>query len=110
MRAIAALPALCLPLGLAFSLSGCIAQMAADVVTAPVRAVSQVADWTTTSQSEADRNRGRAMREREEERGRLQRQLEQSQRRCERGDTGECRKVTRIEQDIEALENAPTPR
>jgi hypothetical protein len=50
--------------------SGCIVRTAADVVTAPVRAVGQVADWATTSQDEADRNRGREIREEEERLGR----------------------------------------
>lgn len=36
------------------------------VVTAPVKIVSKTVDWTTTSQSEADRNRGRKMRRQEE--------------------------------------------
>jgi len=40
-------------------LTGCIARTAVDVVTAPVRAGAQVADWATTSQDEADRARGR---------------------------------------------------
>ena len=39
------------------------------IVTAPVKVVSQGADWATTSQDEADRNRGRKAR-REEERAR----------------------------------------
>ena len=55
---------------MALLLSGCIARTAVDVVTAPVRAVGQVADWATTSQDEADRNRGREIREEEEELGR----------------------------------------
>lgn len=55
---------------IALLLSGCIARTAVDVVTAPVRAVGQVADWATTSQDEADRNRGREIREQEEELGR----------------------------------------
>ncbi|MEO1169609.1 MAG: hypothetical protein AAFW97_12945 [Pseudomonadota bacterium] len=55
---------------MALMLSGCIVRTAADVVTAPVRAVGQVADWTTTSQDEADRNRGREIREEEERLGR----------------------------------------
>ena len=55
---------------MALLLSGCIARTAVDVVTAPVRAVGQVADWTTTSQDEADRNRGREIREEEERLGR----------------------------------------
>ncbi|MGP1353095.1 MAG: hypothetical protein ACTS1Z_07210 [Parasphingopyxis sp.] len=55
---------------MALLLSGCIVRTAADVVTAPVRAVGQVADWATTSQEEADRNRGREIREEEERLGR----------------------------------------
>ena len=45
-------------------LTGCISAVK-TVVTAPVKAVGQVADWTTTSQDESDRNRGREMRKRE---------------------------------------------
>jgi hypothetical protein len=43
----------------ATALSGCVARAAYDVGTAPIRAGSKVVDWTTTSKSEADRNRGR---------------------------------------------------
>ncbi|MEQ9663589.1 MAG: hypothetical protein RLN87_13700 [Parasphingopyxis sp.] len=57
------------PLLLALVLSGCV-RTAASIVTAPVRAVGQVADWATTSQDEADRNRGREIREQEERLGR----------------------------------------
>ncbi len=56
----------CLPL----LLSGCIVHTAYDVATAPVRAGSKVVDWTTTSQSEADRNYGRKMRKKEAREGR----------------------------------------
>lgn len=51
---------------LAFSLSGCIAKTALDIATLPVRAASKTVDVLTTSQSEADQKRGRAIREREE--------------------------------------------
>ena len=54
----------------ALMLSGCIARTAAAVVTAPVKVVGQAADWATTSQDEADRNRGREIREQEERLGR----------------------------------------
>jgi len=47
-------------------LSGCVAKTAANIVTLPVRAGAQAADWATTSQDEADRNRGREMRKEEE--------------------------------------------
>ena len=55
---------------MALLLSGCIVRTAANVVTAPVRAVGQAADWATTSQDEADRNRGRELREEERQLGR----------------------------------------
>lgn len=52
----------------AFTLSGCytIAKTAVDVATMPVKAVAKGADLATTSQSEADENRGRKMRKAEE--------------------------------------------
>lgn len=62
-RMILPLFALCLA---ALSLSGCVAKTAWDVATLPVRAGAQAADWATTSQDEADRNRGREMRKEEE--------------------------------------------
>lgn len=47
-------------------LPGCVVRAAANVVTAPVRVVAKGADWATTSQDEADRNRGREIRKQEE--------------------------------------------
>lgn len=55
-------PALLLP----FLLCGCVAQIAADVVTAPFKVAGAVIDATTTSQSEADEKRGREIRKSEE--------------------------------------------
>ena len=43
-------------------LSGCVSQMVSTVVTAPVKVVAKTADVLTTSQDEADRNRGRKAR------------------------------------------------
>ncbi len=56
-----------IPLLLLVPLTGCIvADAAVTVVTLPVKAVGAVVDATTTSQAEADRNRGRALRKQEE--------------------------------------------
>ena len=55
-------PVLALPL----LLWGCVAQVAADVVTAPFKVAGAVIDTTTTSQREADEKRGREMRKAEE--------------------------------------------
>lgn len=68
-------------LGLAMTLllSGCaigtVASTAVDVVTLPVRAASKTVDLATTSQAEADQNRGRALRREDERRGRELRKL-----------------------------------
>lgn len=51
--------------GLAVALAGCVSTVG-KVVTAPVKAGSKAADWMTTSQDEADRNRGREIRRQEE--------------------------------------------
>jgi hypothetical protein len=49
---------------------GCVAKTAWDVATLPVKAAGKAVDWTTTSQSEADRNYGKKMRKQEEREGR----------------------------------------
>jgi hypothetical protein len=54
--------ALALP---ALLLGGCVSTVA-SVVTAPVRVAAKGVDWATTSQSEADRNRGRKIRKAED--------------------------------------------
>lgn len=46
-------------------LGGCLVRTAADVATAPVKAVGWTADKLTTSQSEADEKRGRELRKQE---------------------------------------------
>ena len=56
---------------------GCISTAAA-VVKAPFQAAGQVADWSTTSQDEADRNYGRKMRKREAREGRERRDWERN--------------------------------
>ena len=74
----------------AFMLHGCIARTAVDVATLPVRAASKGVDLATTSQSEADRNRGRELRQREERLGRLRREYEREIDRCQDGDRRAC--------------------
>lgn len=67
---------------------GAVADTAVGVVTLPVKAASKSVDLLTTSQSEADEKRGRAIREREECMGEEQRRAERKRRepdysRCE---------------------------
>lgn len=64
---------LALILPAALILPGCIAKTAIGVVTAPVKATSQAADWATTSQDESDRNSGREMRKQQEREAKAQR-------------------------------------
>lgn len=82
-------------------LSGCVSTIG-SVVTAPVKAVGKAADWATTSQDEADRNRGRALREREERIGKLARQRDKARDKCEDGITEQCARVEVLDHEIEA--------
>jgi hypothetical protein len=74
----------------AFALSGCIAKTAVDLVTLPVRAAVGVVgagvDAVTTTQAEADRERGRRLREEDERRGREARQAERRGREARQAD------------------------
>lgn len=93
-RAIIAISALAL-------LQGCLARTAVDVVTAPVKVVSKGVDAVTTSQSEADEKRGRAMRQREERIGKLSRQRDKLAAKCADGSDSACAEREQVEADIE---------
>ena len=71
-------------------LGGCVAQAAFDLATLPVRAVSKGVDLATTSQSESDEKRGRALREREERLGKLERAYQRQMEECEDGSRRAC--------------------
>ncbi len=62
------------------SLGGCVVKTAAHVATLPVRAGAKAVDWTTTSQDEADRNRGRRDRKAEKKQRAEQRKAEREAR------------------------------
>jgi len=61
--------------------SGCVARTAWNVATLPVKATGKAVDWTTTSQSEADRNYGRKMRKQEAREGRERKKADEACRR-----------------------------
>ncbi|HEY9580460.1 MAG TPA: hypothetical protein VIR65_11445 [Rhizorhapis sp.] len=70
---------------------GCLAKAAVDVVTLPVKAVGQTADWATTSQEEADRNYGRKMREQEAREGKeAKKAAKQRRKACEEAGYENC--------------------
>ncbi|WP_246610969.1 hypothetical protein [Aquisediminimonas profunda] len=50
----------------AMLLAGCVGSVVKTVVAAPIKAAGAFVDATTTSQAEADRNRGREIRKQEE--------------------------------------------
>ena len=70
-------------------LGGCVAAQVAsaavEVATLPVRVVSEGVDAVTTSQAEADRRRGRQIREEDERLGREARRRERAEARQGRG-------------------------
>lgn len=86
-----------------FALNGCVAQMAADVVTAPFKIVGKGVDIMTTSQSEADENRGRALRKHEEKMGKYTRKRNDAMEDCQDGDKGACRDVEKYDRKIAEL-------
>lgn len=96
----ALLPAACLALG------GCVST-AKTIVTAPFKAVGQVADWSTTSQDEADRNHGRELRKREERLGSLTRQRDKAAEKCRDGKEDQCQRAEVLDHEIEAEMAAP---
>lgn len=91
-----------LPVALGFATSGCVGTLV-DVATLPVRAVGKAVDLATTSQSEADENRGRDLRRREERLGKLERTYAKQAKRCESGDTNACDDARRTYAEIQAL-------
>ncbi len=86
-----------------FALSGCLARTAANVVTAPVRVASKAVDVATTSQSEADENRGREIRKREEKLGKLEREYFKQSAQCEDGDRGACEDARETYAEIQKI-------
>lgn len=85
------------------ALSGCLAQTAVGIVTAPVRIGAKAVDMATTSQSEADENRGRAMRKRDDRIRKLQRQYNRRIEACNRGESAACAEASQLNGEIEDL-------
>ena len=73
---------------LAPALSGCVATAVAGAAVAVVKAPFQIGgaviDATTTSQSEADENRGKALRKQEEAEAKAAKKAEKARRKAER--------------------------
>ncbi|MEM6907614.1 MAG: hypothetical protein AAF494_02955 [Pseudomonadota bacterium] len=84
-------------------LSGCLVRTAANVVTAPIRAGSKAVDLATTSQSEADENRGRELRKREEQLGKLERRYDEQIEDCQDGDESACKDARATYAEIQEI-------
>lgn len=87
-------------------LGGCVSA-AKTVVTAPFKVVGQVADWSTTSEEEAGRNRGRALRERDERLGELHRDQEKALRQCRKGSQKHCERAEILGHEMDAITASP---
>ena len=88
---------------LALGLSGCIARTLVDVATAPVRVASKAVDLATTSQSEADEQRGREIRRREERLGKLERDYRKYSDDCDEGNSTACARRDAAYSEIQGL-------
>nr|WP_166177749.1 hypothetical protein [Altererythrobacter segetis] len=96
-------PALLLALVLPLTLGGCLAKTVVDVATAPVKLAGKGIDLATTSQSEADEKRGRALRKREAKLGELERTYDRQSKACVRGNQGACDQARTTYDQIQAL-------
>jgi len=99
MRARCCSPILIFPV----ALTGCLAQAALDVATAPVKVASAGVDAVTRSQSEADQQRGQEIREREENLGRLQRDYDRLAASCRIGNDQACREAVEVQREIDVV-------
>jgi hypothetical protein len=96
-------PALLLALVLPLTLGGCLAKTVVDVAAAPVKLAGKGIDLATTSQSEADEKRGRALRKREAKLGELERTYDRQSKACVRGNQGACDQARTTYDQIQAL-------
>lgn len=90
-------------------MAGCLARTAVDIVTLPVKAGSKAVDLATTSQSEADEKRGRALRKQEERLGKLARQRDDAAEDCRDGSARACDRQRELEAALAAERDAPLP-
>ena len=83
--------------------SGCVAKTLVDVATLPVRAGAKAVDLATTSQSEADENRGRELRKREERLGKLERAYAKQRAKCDEGSEEACAQARATYAEIQEI-------
>ncbi|MEM7690362.1 MAG: hypothetical protein AAF291_15205, partial [Pseudomonadota bacterium] len=69
----------------------------------PVNVASAAVDKATTSQSEADQNRGREIRKREEKLGKLEREYRKEREKCDDGNRSACARAAEINEEIQEI-------
>ena len=92
-----------LPILAALTLTGCSVGTLVNVAGAPVRVAGKAVDMSTTSQSEADENRGRKLRRLEDEYGRLERRYRKEAKRCAKGQPKSCDKRDALEEKMATI-------
>jgi hypothetical protein len=85
-----------------FGLIGCVGAVT-SVAKAPFKVLGKTADVLTTSQSEADEKRGRAIRKREEELGKLDRRYDKELKKCRDGDRRACNAASETYAEMQVL-------
>ena len=85
------------------ALSGCGVGTLVNVATAPVRLAGKAVDLATTSQSEADENRGRKLRRLEQHYGKLERDYSKAAKRCAEGSEQSCAQKQAIMAEMDEL-------
>ena len=83
-------------------LGGCVSALV-NVATAPVRLTGKAIDLATTSQSESDENRGRALRRLEQRYGKLEREYRKETARCDEGRAQSCARQQAIMAEMEEI-------
>ena len=97
MRSAPLLPAIIL------ALAGCGVGTVVNVVTAPVRLTGKAVDLATTSQSEADQNRGRKLRKLEARYGKLERDYRKEAAHCAESREQACAKRDAILAEMDSI-------
>lgn len=87
----------------ALALSGCGVGTVVNAVTAPIRVAGKAADLATTSQSEADENRGRSLRQLEGRYARLESEYRKEDQRCTDGRGESCARRDLIRAEMDAI-------
>jgi hypothetical protein len=82
-------------------LQGCVAKIATDIVTAPIKIASKGVDLMTTSQAESDQNRGKALREQEIKLGAIARKRDKATKLCSDGNEKACAQAQELEEEYQ---------